>query len=155
MSPSGNRLNQMIVRLKEEGCRLTPQRMAVVKILASNEDHLSAEKIYERVRSDFPFTSLATIYKTVTLLKHLGEVMELGFVDDSNRFDGARPYPHPHLICTKCRTILDPDLPALSRLPKELSKKTGYHILNHRLDFFGVCPRCQKENKNQTRTGDL
>jgi Fur family peroxide stress response transcriptional regulator len=149
------RLNQMISRLKEEGCRLTPQRMAVVKILASNEDHLSAENIYERVKADFPFTSLATIYKTVTLLKHLGEVMELGFVDDSNRFDGARPYPHPHLICTKCRTILDPDLPVLSNLPNELSKKTGYHILNHRLDFFGVCPQCQKKNKNQTRARDL
>ena len=155
MSLPGNRLNQMISRLKEEGYRLTPQRMVVVKILASNEDHLSAEKIYERVKFDFPFTSLATIYKTVTLLKHLGEVMELGFVDDSNRFDGARPYPHPHLICTKCRRILDPDLPALSNLPKELARKTGYHILNHRLDFFGICPQCRKKTKNQTRTDDL
>jgi Fur family transcriptional regulator, peroxide stress response regulator len=143
-----NRLNKMIGRLKEEGCRLTPQRMAVVKILASNEEHLSAEKIYERVRVDFPFTSLATIYKTVTLLKRLGEVMELGFVDDSNRFDGARPYPHPHLICTICRKILDPDLPVLIGLPKELAKKTGYKILDHRLDFFGVCPACQKREKN-------
>jgi len=143
-----NRLSKMINRLKEEGFRLTPQRVAVVKILASNEEHLSAEKIYERVRADFPFTSLATIYKTVTLLKQLGEVMELGFVDDSNRFDGARPYPHPHLICTKCRRILDPDLPVLSELPRELAKKTGYHILNHRLDFFGVCPECQKREKN-------
>ena len=142
------RLNKMIARLKEEGFRLTPQRVAVVKILASNEEHLSAEKIYERVRTEFPFTSLATIYKTVTLLKQLGEVMELGFGDDSNRFDGARPYPHPHLICTKCRRILDPDLPHLSELPKELTKKTGYHILNHRLDFFGVCPACQKQEKN-------
>ena len=143
-----NRLAKMINRMKERGFRLTPQRMAVVKILASDEEHLSAENIYERVKADFPFTSLATIYKTLTLLKGLGEVMELGFVDDSNRYDGARPYPHPHLICTKCRTILDPDLPALSELPKKLAKKTGYHILDHRLDFFGVCPRCQREDKN-------
>ena len=138
----------MITRLRKEGFRLTPQRMAIVKILASNEEHLSADKIYARVKADFPFTSLATIYKTVTLLKSLGEVMELGFVDDSNRFDGARPFPHPHLICTKCRKIVDPDLPALSDLPKELARKTGYDILNHRLDFFGVCPRCQGNNKN-------
>ena len=143
-----NRLSKMINRLKEEGFRLTPQRVAVVKILASNEEHLSAEKIYERVRTEFPFTSLATIYKTVTLLKQLGEVIELGFGDDSNRFDGARPYPHPHLICTKCRKILDPDLPLLNELPGELAQKTGYHILNHRLDFFGICPACQKREKN-------
>jgi Fur family peroxide stress response transcriptional regulator len=148
MTIPGNRLSKMIYRMKDRGFRLTPQRMAVVKILASDEEHLSAEKIYERVKADFPFTSLATIYKTLTLLKGLGEVMELGFVDDSNRYDGARPYPHPHLICTKCRTILDPDLPALSELPKKLAKKTGYHILDHRLDFFGVCPQCQREDKH-------
>ncbi len=150
-----NRLTKMINRMKERGFRLTPQRMAVVKILASNEEHLSAERIYERVKADFPFTSLATIYKTLTLLKGLGEVMELGFVDDSNRYDGARPYPHPHLICTKCRTILDPDLPALSELPKKLARKTGYHILDHRLDFFGICPQCQREDKKQAETTHL
>ena len=138
----------MITRLREEGFRLTPQRMAIVKILASNEEHLSADKIYARVKADFPFTSLATIYKTVTLLKGLGEVMELGFVDDSNRYDGARPFPHPHLICTRCRKIVDPDLPALSDLPKVLAKRTGYDILNHRLDFFGICPKCQGDDKN-------
>ncbi len=139
------RLNEMITKLKKEGFRLTPQRLAVVKILAGNEEHLSVEKIYERVRADFPSTSLATIYKTVTLLKKVGEVMELGFVDDSNRYDGIRPYPHPHLICTKCKKILDPDIPTLSELPQEIAQKTGYSIVNHRLDFFGVCPQCQGE----------
>jgi Fur family peroxide stress response transcriptional regulator len=100
---AGARLNEIITKLKEQGCRMTPQRLAVVKVLANSEEHLSAEKIYERVKVDFPFTSLATIYKTVTLLKNIGEVMELGFVDDSNRYDGTRPYPHPHLICLKCK----------------------------------------------------
>lgn len=142
------RLNEMVVQLKGHGFRLTPQRMAVVKILASNEEHLSAEKIYERVKADFPFTSLATIYKTVTLLKKLGEVMELGFVDDSNRYDGARPYPHPHLICMHCRKILDPDIPNLTGIPQQLAQKTGFHIVNHRLDFFGICPECRQSPKN-------
>lgn len=139
----GLRVSQMITKLRNQGFRLTPQRLAVLKILASSEEHLSVEKIYERVKADFPVTSLATIYKTVAVLKKIGEVMELGFVDHSNRYDGTRPYPHPHLICTKCKKIVDPDLPALSELPHELAKKTGYHIVNHRLDFFGLCPDCQ------------
>ena len=139
------RLNEMLTKLKEEGRRLTPQRLAVVKILSASEEHLSVEKIYERVKADFPSTSLATIYKTITLLRKVGEVMELGFVDDSNRYDGIRPYPHPHLICTKCKKILDPDIPTLNELPQDLAQKTGYSIINHRLDFFGVCPQCQGE----------
>jgi len=143
----GARLNEIITKLKQKGCRMTPQRLAVVKILANSQEHLSAEKIYERVKSDFPFTSLATIYKTVTLLKKVGEVMELGFVDDSNRYDGIRPYPHPHLVCLTCKKIIDPDIAALSELPQQLARKTGYRIMNHRLDFFGICPSCQKRKQ--------
>jgi len=150
MVNAGARLNRIITTLKEKGCRMTPQRLAVVKVLANSEEHLSAEKIYKRVKVDFPFTSLATIYKTVTLLKKIGEVMELGFVDDSNRFDGIRPFPHPHLICLKCKRIIDPDIPVLSELSNELAQKTGYQIINHRLDFFGICPSCQ--NKKQYKT---
>jgi Fur family peroxide stress response transcriptional regulator len=150
MVNAGARQNRIITTLKEKGCRMTPQRLAVVKVLANSEEHLSAEKIYKRVKVDFPFTSLATIYKTVTLLKKIGEVMELGFVDDSNRFDGIRPFPHPHLICLKCKRIIDPDIPVVSELSIELAQKTGYRIINHRLDFFGICPGCQ--NKKQYKT---
>jgi Fur family peroxide stress response transcriptional regulator len=118
--------------------------MAVLKILAAGEGHPSVEQIHESVKVDFPMTSLATIYKTVTLLKEMGEVLELGFSDDSNRYDGNRPYPHPHLICIECRNIVDPEIATLSGLPQEVARKTGYRIKSHRLDFFGICPQCQE-----------
>jgi Fur family peroxide stress response transcriptional regulator len=139
------RLDEMITSLKEQGHRLTPQRMAVLKILAADEGHPSVEQIYERVKVDFPMTSLATIYKTVTLLKEMGEVLELGFSDDSNRYDGHKPYPHPHLICIKCKKIVDPQVAALSELHQKVAQSTGYRILSHRLDFFGICPQCREE----------
>ncbi|MGB9627778.1 MAG: Fur family transcriptional regulator [Thermodesulfobacteriota bacterium] len=131
--------------MKEKNFRLTPQRMAVIKILSTSQEHLSVEDIYQRVKEDFPVTSLATIYKTINVLKNVGELMELGFGDDRNRYDGIRPFPHPHLICTQCRKILDPDLPTLSELSKELEEKTGFQIVDHRLDFFGICPECQRK----------
>ena len=139
------RLDEMITSLKEQGHRLTPQRMAVLKILAADEGHPSVEQVYERVKVDFPMTSLATIYKTVTLLKEMGEVLELGFSDDSNRYDGIRPYPHPHLICTRCRKIVDPEVATLSELHQEVARVSGYQIVSHRLDFFGICPQCQEK----------
>jgi len=150
MANPQTRLEELTARLKERGHRLTPQRMAVLKILAASEEHPSVEQIYERVKADFPMTSLATIYKTVTLLKEMGEVLELGFSDDSNRYDGIRPYPHPHLICTKCRNILDPEVPTLSELPQEVARSTGYRLVSHRLDFFGICPQCQEERRETT-----
>ena len=138
-----DRLDELVARLRELGCRLTPQRMAVIKVLATSVEHPSAEQIYARVKVHFPTTSLATIYKTVTLLKGMGEVAELGFSDDSNRYDGSKPYPHPHLVCVECRSIVDPEVPTLTGLSYQVAANTGYRILSHRLDFFGVCPQCQ------------
>jgi Fur family peroxide stress response transcriptional regulator len=145
MAEPQNRLEQMLAKLRERDFRITPQRLAVVKILASSEGHPSVERIYEQVKTDFPTTSLATIYKTVTLLKELNEVLELGFPEGSNRYDGNRPYPHPHMICIKCKNIMNPDLMSLKQLTEEAAQKTGYKIIDHRLDFFGICPNCQEK----------
>ena len=144
---TGNRLERMLLRLKEKNFRITPQRLAVLKILAEDQTHPSVSQVYNEVKRAFPTTSLATVYKTVILLKELNEVLELGFPDGSNRYDGAKPFPHPHMICTGCKKIMDPELISLRDLNNEMSRKTGYKIVYHRLDFFGLCPECQKKNK--------
>jgi len=148
MADHPSRLTQLISRLRERGFRLTPQRMAVLRILAESAQHPSVEDIYDRMKPDFPMTSLTTVYKTVALLKEMGEVLELGFSDDSNRYDGIKPYPHPHLICVRCRKIVDPELGVLSKLPLEVAQTTGYRIVSHRVDFFGICPDCQAREQS-------
>jgi Fur family peroxide stress response transcriptional regulator len=137
------RLDQMLSKLKEHDFRLTPQRLAVLKVLAASDGHPTGDLIYETVRNEFPTTSIATIYKTVHLLKQLDEVLELGFPDGSNRYDGKKPYPHPHVICTTCKKIVDPNLGSLQNLAKEVIKETGFKMLHHRVDFFGTCRECQ------------
>ncbi len=139
------RLEELITRLRERDHRLTPQRLAVLKVLAASDGHPSVEQVYERIKPDFPMTSLATVYKTVTLLKEMDEVLELGFNGGSNRYDGNKPYPHPHLVCTKCGAIEDLEVDALNGIPRQVAQDTGYRIVSHRLNFFGICPKCQAE----------
>lgn len=142
------RLREMMVKLRERGGgRLTPQRMVILRILAESKGHPSVEGIYRQVRKKFPTTSIATVYKTVSLLKEMGEVLELGFSDDTNRYDGNRPYPHPHLVCVNCRKIVDPELESLGNIQEELARDTSFRILSHRLDFFGLYPQCQENQK--------
>ena len=135
----------MLSKIKGRDFRLTPQRLVILKILADSKEHPSVDEIYQKVRSKFPTTSIATVYKTIALLKELNEVLELGFPDGSNRYDGNRPYPHPHAICLKCRKILDPEIASLDEISEEMKQKTGYTISSHRLDFFGLCPECQRK----------
>ena len=119
MADPQKRLEQIIKALRDKGCRLTPQRLAMLRIIAKSEGHPSAEQIYEQMKADFPTTSLATIYKTLSLLKDMGEVLELNFATVGSHYDGNKPYPHPHVICTKCGQILDPEFGAVAESLKK------------------------------------
>ncbi len=120
--------------------------MAIVEILAKSDGHPSAENIHFQIKKDFPTMSLATVYKNILLIKSLGEVLELGFPDGSNRYDGKKPTPHPHVICIKCKKIVDLDLDSLDDMKKEVALETDFKILNYRLDFFGICSNCVAAN---------
>lgn len=143
MADHQERYRTIVARLREAGHKLTPQRLAITKILARSTGHPSVEDIYQQLGDDFPTMSLATVYRNVLLIKSMGEALELGFADGSNRYDGNKPYPHPHVVCVKCKTIIDPDLASLKDMAAEVSAETGYTILSHRVDFFGICKACQ------------
>jgi Fur family transcriptional regulator, peroxide stress response regulator len=145
MKSSQKRLNDIIDKLRQQKFRITPQRLAILKVFLNSTEHPSVERAYEQVRADFPTTSLATVYKTVNLLKEIGEILEIGFTDGRNRYDGNKPYPHPHLICMKCKTIMDPEVDSLDHLTAEVEQTSGYRILSHQLEFFGICPACQNK----------
>ena len=135
----------MVRKLKEHGYKLTPQRLALAKVLSASKGHPNVETIFERLKDSFPTMSLATVYRNVMLFKSFGEVLELGFPDGSNRYDGNKPNPHPHVICIKCKKIVDPNLDSLDEMKKEVALETNFKILNHRLDFFGICSNCMAE----------
>jgi len=142
MADPGERFEHILKKLRENNHKLTPQRMAVAKVLAHSDTHPSVEEIYRRLQIRFPTISLATVYRNIMLLKSLGEVLELGFPDGSNRYDGNKPNPHPHVICVRCKKIIDPDLVTLKDMTTEIADETGFQILAHRLDFFGICQDC-------------
>lgn len=138
------RFEALVSRLREQECRLTPQRIALLRLLATGDGHPSAAHLYDQLHTQFPTTSPATIYKTLSLLKDLGEVLELGFSDDDHRYDGNKPYPHPHLICVRCRRIIDQEVSLAHDLVQQVARQSGYQVIGHRLDFYGVCPDCRE-----------
>lgn len=145
MIDPNERYESMVTKLKEQGHKLTPQRLAIARVLSVSKGHPNVETIFEQLQDSFPTMSLATVYRNVLLFKSLNEVLELGFPDGSNRYDGNKPTPHPHVICIKCKKIVDPDLDSLDEMKKEVALETNFKILNHRLDFFGICNNCMAE----------
>ena len=137
----------MTEALRTAGHRITPQRLAVLKILAKSEGHPDAGWIHQAARRAFPSLSLATVYKTLEALKDVGQVLELQFSGKANRFDGKKPAPHPHVICNVCGLIVDPETLDLARIVAGMRRETGFAIRGSRVDFFGTCPDCLRRGR--------
>lgn len=143
------RYETLISKLRKRGSRLTSHRLALLRLLAASADHPNAAQLYEKIRFQFPTVSLATIYKTLALLKDEGEVIEIDLHDDSH-YDGAKPYPHPHLICNRCGAIIDGDGALfIKELNEEIEEKYDFQITRPQLIFYGVCHNCRKEDGKQ------
>lgn len=149
MENASERLAAMVARLRERGHRISPQRLEILRVLAGTPDHPTAESLHQRLLPRFPDMSLATVYKTIAVLKHCGEILELQFSNQDNRYDAVCPTPHPHCICQACGAIADPPAPDLAALADALAKATGYAITSHRLDFYGLCPACRERREGK------
>ena len=139
------RFNQLIAALQEHKFRLTPQRVELVRLIATSEGHPSANQLYNQIKLLFPTMSQATVYKTLALLKEMNQVLEIDLHDDSH-YDGNRPQPHPHLICIKCNKIVDGETSFDLEMIRKLEKTSGYTILRPQVSFYGLCPDCKNKD---------
>ncbi|MHB1357302.1 MAG: Fur family transcriptional regulator [Anaerolineae bacterium] len=146
MSDPEIRYQTMLNKLRERGSRLTSQRLVLLRLLAASEGHPNAAQLYQKLRPQFPTASLASVYKTLVLLKEVGEVLEINLHDDSH-FDGNKPYSHPHLICNRCGQILDGDeVLSLQGVNSEIGAKYAFQVVRSQVVFYGICRECQNNN---------
>ena len=146
MTDSDFRFNQLIAALKERDYRLTPQRIELVRLIAVSEGHPSVSELYTKIKDQFPTMSLATVYKTLALLKEIGQVLEIDLRDDSH-YDGNRPESHPHLICLKCNKIIDAEVSLDQESLHKLEKASGFKILRPQIFLYGLCVDCKEDNQ--------
>src|SRR5262249_38489137 len=131
---NGTTSDDMLAELKRAGLKLTPQRIAIVRELAGDCTHPTAQDLFERLQPTFPTMSFATVYNTVdTLAKHgLLRSIRLGH---AVRFD-PNTSPHHHAVCDACGVIVD--------LPAEPPPKTthGFQVRTEERTYRGLCGRC-------------
>ncbi len=136
---------EILKQLKTKGVRFTPQRQAILEFLLETKSHPTADEIYQHVKAKFPGVSLGTIYNTLNMLKEHGHLLELSYGDMSSRFDG-NPRNHYHIVCSKCGMVVDYHSPLID-MDQEVMDNSGFLIMGHRMEFYGVCPDCLKDEK--------
>ena len=135
--------NKIAGILKEHGYKLTPQRRALLKVIASHHDHLSPDEIYDIARQEYPQIGRVTVYRTLELLSKLNLVCRVHAADGCRNYMMRRPTGHHHhLVCSGCGCAADFTGCDLSQLDKEISEKTGFSIHSHLLELYGHCRDC-------------
>ncbi len=135
---------KLVAILRQHGYKLTPQRRAIMRVIAFSQDHLTPNAIYERVHQEHPNIGLVTIYRTLEILVELKLICELHGGDSCPSYTISALGHHHHLICTNCGKVVDFTGSDLTELEQRLSLETKFKINSHMLEFTGLCQACQK-----------
>jgi len=136
-------LEAIIRQLSEKGFKLTPQRKLLLEILFHSRGHLSAEEIFEEVKTTQPNVSFGTIYRNLSLLAEMGVINQLNFKDGRSRFELSQGHHH-HLICLDCGNAIDvPECP-FSKIFDDTASANKFLIKEHNFEVYGYCEGCNK-----------
>ncbi|MBB6635481.1 Fur family transcriptional regulator [Cohnella thailandensis] len=149
------RIEKVKQQLQSQGYKLTPQREATVRVLLENEeDHLSAEDVFMLVKDIAPEIGLATVYRTLELLSEMHIVEKMNFGDGVARYDlrtESNKHHHHHLICVQCGSMTEIMEDWLTPLEEKLEAEYNFTVLDHRLDFTGICSKCRAKEEEQSK----
>ena len=136
-------MDDLLLRLREKGYKMTPQRRAVVNALLESGKFPSAQKILDQVRQTIPDISLDTIYRNLALLVDLGLVQEIHLRGrESNVFEVVANHHH-HLVCLGCGRTECLDHCPVDQQDIARAEKQGFQIVSHSLEYYGYCRKCR------------
>ena len=135
----------IIKALRGKGYKATPQRIAIGRFALRSRDHPTAQRIYGEVKRIYPTVSLATVYKTIQILKEVGLVHEMNLSQGQTRFD-PDTHPHIHLICLGCGSIIDWEDPMVSEIMAKVAA-ANFSATGQSFDVYGHCQDCDRKAK--------
>lgn len=125
----------------------TFQRAVIMNKILSKGGHLSAEDLFSHLKSDGNNIGLATIYRTLRLLKESGVIEEHSFVEGKSIFELSFPNKHhDHLICMGCHSVIEFLDPKIEEHQEQVAKNNQFVLVKHTMNLFGYCKKCQKNS---------
>ena len=137
--------SSLTTRLRREDRKITGPRAAILEILHQHRHPLTNKEIHAELPKGE--CDLATIYRAMRMLEKLGMVKRFDFGDGTARFELVAEGDdghHHHLICTQCAQVVEIEECFPAEIEHRIARRNGFRAVTHRLEFFGVCPDCQK-----------
>lgn len=142
-------LQQLRVRLRDSGQRLTPQRLLILDLLYSRGDHVTADELFEAAQNQYPYLNISTVYRTLELLRDLAIVSETDLGDGRRQFALLSDERHHHLICLNCSAVQEVDDTFFDTLRENLRAQYGFEPRMDHLAIFGQCAECASAERHE------
>jgi Fe2+ or Zn2+ uptake regulation protein len=140
-------IDQYASELRTRGFRMTPQRLAILRILDESARHLTPLEVYQQAQQNLPGITEATVYRTLAFLTEQGLVLA-AHVGSGQLVYEIAGRDHHHLICRKCSQTQEIEHAQLEELYQRFQADTGYQIDSMHVTFFGLCPACQEDGSS-------
>lgn len=132
-------------RLRGQARKVTGPRAAILEVLRRHPHPLTNKEILAGMPAGS--CDLATIYRSMHLLEQMGVVKRFDFGDGSARFELVAENDdghHHHLVCIRCSEVVEIEECFPVNIEKRIATRNGFKNVTHKLEFFGICPDCQK-----------
>ena len=135
----------LIEQLKKNGSKITKARSLLIEILEKNHIPLTETEFRKNLSKSRVSINKTTIYRQLAYLKDKNMIKEVDFGDGKKRYELNSKNHHHHLICTNCNSI--DEIRAkddISYIEKKINKQKQFKVIDHSLEFFGLCQACNK-----------
>ena len=122
--------------------RMTHQREIILDEMKKCKTHPTADELYERIKKKLPRISLATVYRNLEIMSESGLINKLEISGRQKRFDWELQQ-HDHIYCVQCHRVDNIDLSEKKNIPLPEQENHGYIVSGSRVEFYGICPKCQ------------
>lgn len=132
--------------VKQKGLKYTEQREVVLNVLLHAEEHLTAEEIYNLIKTKNPDSNIgiATVYRALSFLEEVNLITSINFGVDGKKYESNKKEHHDHLICTGCGKIIEFLDDEIEKRQERIAKKNKFKITSHSMQLYGTCPECQE-----------
>ena len=130
---------------RENGLKITPQRVAVYKALVNTDTHPTAEEVYRMVRHEISNISLDTVNRTLLTLAEIGAAFQVEGTGQPRRYDGGLE-DHQHFRCIKCSKVIDFHYEPFDNIEVPQHLQGQFKIMRKTVYLEGICEACRKND---------
>lgn len=132
----------IVAALDRAGFRLTHPRQSIAALVADQDGHFTAAELVASARARRLGVGRATIFRTLDVLEELDLVERLDLPSGEHAYVVCEPAHHHHVVCSRCGRTAEIEDAGLRLVVREVARRTGYRVDEHRLELFGLCPAC-------------